>query len=56
MINVFFYIFISSVKWVIWKTLIQTQQTQCSLPILWGHLAHFEPSSGTTITKNQNKN
>ena len=31
----------SSVKRVIWETLIQPQQTQFSLPTLWGHLGHF---------------
>ena len=30
---------------VIWYTLIRTQQTQFSPPILWGLLAHFEPGS-----------
>ena len=30
---------------VIWHTLSQTQQTQFSLPTLWGHLAHFELGS-----------
>ena len=35
---------------VIWKTLIRTQQTQFSPPILWGHLAHFEPNSTNTFS------
>ena len=35
----------SSVKW----GHLATQQTQFSLPILWGHLAHFEPNSTNTI-------
>ena len=43
MINVLFYVLISSVKRGHLKTLIRTQQAQFSLPILWGHLAHFEP-------------
>ena len=37
----------------IWKTLIRTQQTQFSLPILWGHLADFDQGSATTITKSK---
>ena len=43
---------LSSVKWGhLANGVIRTQQTQFSLPILWGHLAHFEPGSVTTITK-----
>ena len=36
---------------VIWKTLIRTQQTLFSPPILWGHLAHFELGSVATTAK-----
>ena len=52
MINVFFYVLISSVKWGHLENFEPNSiNTIFSIKILWGHLVHFEPDSVTTIKK-----
>ena len=46
MINVFFYVLISSVKWGHLENFeLNSINTIFSTKILWAHLAHFQPDS-----------